>query len=170
MGPEGARAMPDDLYHTDILAWSRAQAERLRRVAAGERVNDLDWAHVIEEVADVGRSELNAVVSNLVNAITHALKLVAWPEHQAADHWRGEFLAFLGNARRRFEPGMQQHIDPAEIYADARQQVMDIGSMGGQPPRPLPAMVAFTAAELRDKRFGASEVLARIRAAQEALP
>ena len=31
------RAMPDDtLYHTDILAWSRAQAERLRRVAAGE--------------------------------------------------------------------------------------------------------------------------------------
>ena len=34
--------MPDDLYHTDILGWSKAQAERLRRVAAGERVNDLD--------------------------------------------------------------------------------------------------------------------------------
>ena len=42
--------MPDDLYSRDILAWSIAQAERLRRMAAGERVNDLDWANVIEEV------------------------------------------------------------------------------------------------------------------------
>ena len=24
--------MPDDLYHSDILGWSKAQAERLRRL------------------------------------------------------------------------------------------------------------------------------------------
>jgi hypothetical protein len=161
--------MPDDLYQTDILAWSRAQADRLRRVAAGERVNDLDWAHVIEEVEDVGKSELNAVTSNLLNALTHALKLCAWPEHQSADHWRGELAAFLGNARTRFEPGMQQHVDPAEIYTDALRQIAAIGTMGGQPPQAMPANIALSAAELRDKGFGADALLARIHAAQAPL-
>ena len=46
--------MPDDLYERDILAWSERQAELLRRVANGERVNDVDWPHVVEEIADVG--------------------------------------------------------------------------------------------------------------------
>jgi hypothetical protein len=34
-----------DLYDRDILEWSERQAERLRRHAAGERINDtdLDW-------------------------------------------------------------------------------------------------------------------------------
>ncbi|MBW8268794.1 DUF29 family protein [Caldovatus aquaticus] len=66
--------MPDDLYHRDILAWSRAQADRLRRVAAGERVNDVDWEQVIEEVEDVGKSQLEAVRSLLALAIEPALK------------------------------------------------------------------------------------------------
>jgi hypothetical protein len=69
--------MPDDLYHRDILAWSKAQASRLRRIAAGERVNDVDWEHVIEEVEDVGRSELKTVRSHFRNALIHALKVLA---------------------------------------------------------------------------------------------
>ena len=53
--------MPDDLYRTDIVTWSRLQADRLRRHLAGERVNDLDWEHVIEEIEDLGNSEIAAV-------------------------------------------------------------------------------------------------------------
>ncbi len=103
--------MPDDLYHRDILAWSRTQAERLRRIAAGERVNDVDWDHVIEEVEDVGKSELKSVRSHLQNAIVHALKVAAWPGHSARRKWRNEIATFLGQARNRFEPGMAQHLD-----------------------------------------------------------
>ena len=37
--------MPDGLYDRDALAWAEQQAELLRRLAAGERVNDaVDWA------------------------------------------------------------------------------------------------------------------------------
>jgi hypothetical protein len=158
--------MPDDLYDTDILAWSQAQAERLRRVAAGERVNDLDWAHVIEEVEDVGKSELRAVTSNLRNAIAHALKLCAWPDNIAADHWKGEVVTFLANARDHFERGIQQHVDPAEIYANALDDVRAAGTMGGRDALPLPEAVSLTTAELRDRRFGAAALLDRIRAAQ----
>jgi hypothetical protein len=40
----------------DILAWSEHQAELLRRLAAGERVDDqVDWANFIEDGGEVGR-------------------------------------------------------------------------------------------------------------------
>jgi hypothetical protein len=57
--------MSDDLYEHDILAWSTRQADLLRRLARGERVNGIDWDHVAEEIEDVGLSELNAVCSYL---------------------------------------------------------------------------------------------------------
>jgi Domain of unknown function DUF29 len=53
--------MPDDLYDHDILTWSRHQAALLRRLSRGEPVNGVDWEHVVEEIEDVGLSELNAV-------------------------------------------------------------------------------------------------------------
>ena len=61
--------MPDGLYERDALAWSERQADLLRRLAAGERLNEaVDWPNVIEEVQDVGLSELRAVRSLLVQA------------------------------------------------------------------------------------------------------
>ena len=44
--------MPDDLYERDFLSWSEQQAELLRRTALGERVNGVDWPHIVEEIAD----------------------------------------------------------------------------------------------------------------------
>lgn len=67
--------MPDDLYDRDVLIWSEQQAELLRRLAAGERVNDaLDWPNLIEEVESVGRLELHACQSLLRQALVHLLK------------------------------------------------------------------------------------------------
>ena len=38
---------PDSLYGRDALAWSEQQAALLRRLAAGERLNEaVDWANV----------------------------------------------------------------------------------------------------------------------------
>ncbi|NKC32701.1 hypothetical protein [Falsiroseomonas selenitidurans] len=50
--------MSDRLDHTDFLGRSRQQADRLRRLAARERVDDLDWHHLIEAL---GRSEPKSV-------------------------------------------------------------------------------------------------------------
>ena len=51
--------MSDDLYDTDVFAWSERQAGLLRRRAAGELVNeaDIDWLDVAEEIEDVGNSQ-----------------------------------------------------------------------------------------------------------------
>ena len=116
--------MPDDLYERDILVWSEKQASLLRRLARGEGVNEaIDWDHVIEEVEDVGASELHGCQSQLSQALLHLLKLAAEPGSQAAAHWTSEVIGFLAGARRRFSPGMRQRLELDELYDTALRQV-----------------------------------------------
>jgi hypothetical protein len=102
--------MPDDLYE-DALAWSEQQANLLRRLAAGERVNDdVDWANVIEEIQDVGLSQLRAVRSLLAHAMEHLLQIYAWPDG-LVEHWKHETRVFLVDASRDFTPSMRRRIN-----------------------------------------------------------
>ena len=51
MRADGTLVRMSDLYDTDLVIWSERQAELLRRMAAGERVNDqIDWENVAEEI------------------------------------------------------------------------------------------------------------------------
>jgi hypothetical protein len=119
--------MPDGLYERDVLAWSQHQADLLRRLGRGERVNDVDWAHVAEEIEGVGLSELHSVESFLNLILVHLLKLyVWWPDSQSCAHWRGEIVAFQNNANRRLAPSMRQLIDIGKLYAEAVRQLQAI--------------------------------------------
>jgi Domain of unknown function DUF29 len=153
--------MPDDLYHRDILAWSIAQAERLRRVAAGERVNDIDWENVIEEIESVGRSEARSVDSLLTQALIYALKVAAWPDHAAARKWRNEIGLFLDQARSRYSPGMAQVLDLAAMHRRARRLVLDLDMR--RPPQLLPEATDLTLAGLLDESLGADALIARLK-------
>jgi hypothetical protein len=114
--------MPDGLYERDVLAWSQHQADLLRRLGCGERVNDLDWTHLAEAIEDVGLSELHSVESYLNLILVHLLKLHAWPDNEACAHWRGEIVAFRNSANRRVAPSMRQRIDIGALYAEAAEQ------------------------------------------------
>ncbi len=122
--------MPDGLYERDILACSEQQADLIRRLGKGERVNDVDWANLAEEVEGVGRTELHAVESFLDLILVHLLRLLCLPEDQAAAHWTAEVMAFQRNARRSYTPSMRQRIDLAELYAGARAQVRPLVPQG----------------------------------------
>ena len=115
--------MPDGLYDSDILAWSETQADLLRRVASGQRVNGVDWEHVVEEIADVGLSQLSAVNSLLRQAILHLLKGYLWPDDPGCRHWRTEIGAFLDDAADRFAPSMRQRIDVAKLWRQAKSNM-----------------------------------------------
>ena len=126
-----------DLYDTDILLWSEQQAAILRRLAAGERVNDLvDWSNLIEEVESVGNEQLHAVESLLVQALRHDLKAEAWPLSREVPHWRAEARVARGDAAARFAPSMAQRIDMAKLYRRALRGLPE--SLDGTPPLPLP--------------------------------
>jgi hypothetical protein len=79
--------------------------------ARGERVNEVDWEHVIEEIKDVGLSQLHSDQSYLHQMMVHLLKVHDWPDSLSAGHWRGEFVACQEDAARRFAPPMRQRID-----------------------------------------------------------
>jgi hypothetical protein len=158
--------MPDDLYERDILAWSESQAALLRRLAQGERVNDLDWEHLVEEIEDVGVSELNAVRSYLRLIMTHLLKLRCWPDDQAVPHWRGEVVTFQRDAAQRFAPSMRQRIDLERLYRDAVAAVTAIRSDDTTEPA-LPASCPFTLDRLLAEPLRGLVAIARGNAASE---
>jgi len=135
--------MPDGLYEHDTLAWSEHQADLLRRLAAGERLNEtIDWPNVIEEIESVGRSQLSTVKSLLVQALAHDLKCEAWPLAPDVPHWRAEARGFRGDAAEAFTPSMRQRIDIAELYRRALDRLPD--TVDGQPPTPILAACPLT--------------------------
>jgi hypothetical protein len=153
--------MPDSLYDTDVLAWSEHQADLLRRLAHGDRLNEtIDWENVIEEVESVGRSELRACESLLRQAMIHLLKLHLWPDSAAAAHWAAEVLGFLADAQRSFSPSMGQRIDLAGLYGTAVRQAQ--AEARGQPAPDLPMACPFALDDLLADRPDVATLVRRL--------
>ena len=132
-----------DLYETDILLWSERQRDLLRRVAAGEAVNEApDWPNIIEEIESVGNEQLHAVESLLTQALVHMLKAQAWPLSRDVPHWQAETRGFRDDAADRYVPSMRQRIDIDRIYRRALRRLPD--TIDGQPPLPVPDVCPVT--------------------------
>ncbi len=126
------------LYDADILLWSEQQADLLRRLARGERVNDaVDWENVIEEVGDVGRSEFNSVAGLLEVGLTHFVLAHVFPRPEPVGHWRSEARTALAGAARRYAPSMGPRLDLGEIWSLAAAAAGD-KLAGDAGPRALP--------------------------------
>jgi hypothetical protein len=142
--------LPDmsDLYDDDILLWSERQAALLRQAAAEPRTNQPtpDWANIIEEIEAVGRSELNAVRSLLVQALLHDLKCAAWPQAPYVPHWQAEARGFRDDAADGLTPSMRHRIDLADLYRKALHRMP--ATTDGQPPLPVPSACPVTLDDL----------------------
>jgi Domain of unknown function DUF29 len=78
-----ARTRTSDLYEQDFYAWAREQATLLR---AG-RFEELDLAHLSEEVDDLGESLYRSVRSRIRTIIEHLLKLQHSPAAAPRSLW-----------------------------------------------------------------------------------
>ncbi len=137
-----------ELYDADVFEWSQHQAALLRRRAAGELVNEseLDWPNIAEEIESVGRDQLHALESFLVQALVHDLEAEAWPGSSAVSGWRAEARRFRGDAAARFTPAMRQRLDLAKLYRRALRAMPE--EIDGQPPLPVPETCSVTVDEL----------------------
>jgi hypothetical protein len=102
----------------------------------------LDWDNLAEEIEDVGRSQLRAVESHLVQALLHDLKALAWPDCRDVPHWRAEARGQRDDARAAFAPSMAQRIDIAALYRRALNRMPE--TVDGQAPLPVPEACAAT--------------------------
>ncbi len=114
---------PEQLYEEDFYAWSRDQARALRRLAATRPNLALDFPHLIEEVADLGISQRDAVRSQLRRIIEHCLKLECSPAREPRAGWQETIV----NARIELEDkltatlrrGLQRRLP--KLYDQARR-------------------------------------------------
>ena len=85
-------------YDVDFFAWTQETAELLRR---GEFA-DIDWQHVAEEIADMGKRDRREVRSRLTVLLTHLLKWQAQPEQRRLS-WRATIVEQRSELRLIFE-------------------------------------------------------------------
>ncbi|MBV8097437.1 MAG: DUF29 domain-containing protein [Acetobacteraceae bacterium] len=124
-------------YDSDIVLWSKHHSEQLRRIAAGERVNDqVDWGSVIEEIESVGRSERRACGGWLRQPLAHLLRIQAWPNFQAVQGWQMEVTRHRQEPADAFAPSVRGRIDLERLYREARRLLPEL--IDGQLPDKCP--------------------------------
>ena len=152
--------MTSDLYERDFYSWTQDQATRLRGLAGR---NDLDVVHLADEVADLGKSELNKTRQHLLQAFVHLIKLAASPDDQPRGHWSAEVRNRLRQARDAYSHGMRQQIDLDRLWQaalnDARDQLADYGDAGPFPDDSC----SFALGELVDDDLTVDDALDRLR-------
>ncbi len=168
---KAGRAMGEtSLYETDIYAWAEQQAEALRRLSGRPGLpNGLDLANVVEEVADVGISELRTVESLLENILSHLVLAAADAEAPSVRHWLSEVIAWQSSLRRRITPAMRRRIDLDQVWRDAVHTAVARLDIAGQTviavgvrPRWASVPCPLTLDQLADPAFSVRDAVGRL--------
>ncbi|HVC61977.1 MAG TPA: DUF29 domain-containing protein [Acetobacteraceae bacterium] len=122
-------------YDTDLLLWSERQADLLRRVAAGERLNDqVDWQNVPEEIESQGRSDRRGLHNRIASVLVHLIKLEASPAEEPRIAWRETILEQRRRVARLIaeSPSLRPIVPRviAEELDDATERVNDFDTAG----------------------------------------
>jgi hypothetical protein len=106
------------LHADDLYAWSRTQTDLLR---AG-RFGELDLAHLIEEIEDVGGAMKRAVRKRIRTIIEHLLKLEHSPASELRAGWRATVRTQRVRLRDTLTPTLRREVEEeiAELYEDTR--------------------------------------------------
>jgi hypothetical protein len=93
--------MPDGpRYEDDFYAWTQHQAEVVRTMPVSD--NRFDREHVAEEIEDLGKSERDAIRSQIRRIIEHFLKLAYSPAQAPRFDW----MHSISDARAAMEDKM----------------------------------------------------------------
>lgn len=111
------------LYERDETAW----LERMASLAADRRMDEIDYTHLSEYLADMARRDRREVFSRLVVLLTHLLKWELQPEGRSGS-WRGSIRSQRRELRLLLESGvLRNHASAvlADAYEEARLQAAD---------------------------------------------
>jgi len=109
-------------YEKDFFAWSLEQAHLLR----SGHFSQLDIAHLVEEIEDLGKRERRALESRLAVLVGHLLKWQLQPDYPNRKSWR----ATINTQRRALvklleeNPSFASMLD--QVIADAYPDAVDL--------------------------------------------
>jgi Domain of unknown function DUF29 len=137
------------LYERDFYQWLTRQAALL----SDGRLQELDGAHLLEEIEDMGRSEKAAIENSLIVLLIHLLKYRFQPD-QRSSSWRGSIVEHRRRLRKliRESPSLRPYAHEvyAECYADSCEQA---AAETGLPPATFPAAPLFSLDQALDPKF-----------------
>jgi len=139
--------MPDGpRYDDDFYAWTQYQARVLRSLRP--RDNRFDREHLAEEIEDLGRSERNAVRSQIQRVLVHFLKLAHSPARDPRFDWMDSIIEARAALADELSPSLRRDIDAElpRIYAIARKRAeLELAKHGEQDAaRSLPSDCPYT--------------------------
>ena len=116
--------MKINLYDKDYYLWLEETVQLLQE----GKFTDLDIFNLIEEIKDMGRSEKNALESNLIVLLMHLLKWKYQPEKQSGS-WRRSIREHRRRILKAFKnsPSFKRYLEVVfdESYQEARKQAAD---------------------------------------------
>jgi hypothetical protein len=120
-----------DLHASDSYRWALSQAEALR---AG-RLEDLDRAHLAEELEGLAIATRSAVRSRTRTIIEHLLKLQHSPAADPRHGWRRTVRVQRSGLRDDLTPTLRRQLedDLADLYRDGRENAADDLQSHGEP-------------------------------------
>lgn len=114
--------MPDGpRYEDDFYAWTQHQAEVLRTMPVSD--NRFDREHVAEEIEDLGKSERDAISSQIRRIIEHFLQLAYSPAQQPRFDWMHSISDARAALEDKLSPTLRRDIGATleKLYAQARR-------------------------------------------------
>ncbi len=115
--------MPDGpRYEDDFYAWTQFQAEVLRMLRT--RDNRFDRDNLVEEIETLGRSERDAVRSQVRRILVHFLKLACSPASDPRFGWMSWVVDGRAELGDKLSPSLRRDVDErlSALYASARRQ------------------------------------------------
>ncbi|WP_071191878.1 DUF29 domain-containing protein [Trichormus sp. NMC-1] len=152
--------MSNTLYDHDLQLWIEQTIQQLQNHEFGS----LDIEHLIEELVDLGKSEKNALRSNLKILLAHLLKLKI--QHNVPDSMKASWYSSVVEHRQRVldnltdTPSLKSFLIEAveKAYPDARKLAIKEGKLakfGVRVPEEseYPMVCPFSIEQILDEDF-----------------
>ncbi|WNZ25224.1 DUF29 domain-containing protein [Leptolyngbya sp. NK1-12] len=137
------------LYETDYLQWIEITVEKLRQ----QDYAAIDWDNLIEEIADMGRSERKSLKSNVTIVLLHLLKWQYQPQFRSGS-WKGSIVEHRQWIRDDLasSPSLKPYLHEifSQCYIDATEQA---SAETGLPIASFPSESPYTLAQVLDAAF-----------------
>ena len=121
-----------DLYDEDFYLWTQAQAEALRAEGRRPRAgsNAIDWAHLAEEVGDLGARDIRECFSRVRTILEHLWKLETSAATEPRRGWAETVLTQRGDLADALTPSIRKLMEEQLVAAHERAFALAAKSLG----------------------------------------
>lgn len=137
------------LYDADYIEWIEATLKKLQQ----QDYANVDWENLLDEIADMSRSEKRRLESNLVVVLIHLLKW-QYQRNRRSRSWEASIFEHRRRIRRalRSSPSLKPYLEQVleEAYSDAAHQA---GIETGLPIETFPKECSYAITQILDEDF-----------------